>query len=84
MIAAASGTAGSIIGVRMSVADRTRCRTVAWPGAERCFTEGERIHTENSYKYTLPGLTALLRAAGYTTVRTYTDPADRFALALAQ
>jgi len=61
-----------------------RAVTVTWPGAERRFTEGERIHTENSYKYSLPGLTALLRAAGYTTVRTYTDPADRFALALAQ
>jgi dimethylhistidine N-methyltransferase len=61
-----------------------RAVTVAWSGAERRFTEGERIHTENSYKYTLPGLSALLRAAGYTTVRTYTDPADRFALALAQ
>lgn len=61
-----------------------RAVTVTWPGAERRFTEGERIHTENSYKYTLPGLTALLRAAGYTSVRAYTDPADRFTLALAQ
>lgn len=61
-----------------------RAVTVTWPGAKRRFTEGERIHTENSYKYTLPGLSALLRAAGYTTVRTYTDPADRFTLALAQ
>jgi L-histidine Nalpha-methyltransferase len=60
-----------------------RAVTVTWPGAERRFAEGERIHTENSYKYTLPGLSALLRAAGYATVRTYTDPADRFALALA-
>ena len=61
-----------------------RAVTVAWSGAERRFTEGERIHTENSYKYTLPGLTALLRAAGYTSVRAYTDPADRFTLVLAQ
>ena len=61
-----------------------RAVTVTWPGAERRFTEGERIHTENSYKYTLPGLTALLRAAGYTSVRAYTDPADRFTLVLAQ
>ena len=61
-----------------------RTVTVTWPGAERRFVERDRIHTENSYKYTLPGLSALLRAAGYATVRTYTDPADRFALALAQ
>jgi L-histidine Nalpha-methyltransferase len=58
--------------------------TVRWPGAERSFAAGERIHTENSYKYTLPRLTQLLRDAGYTTVRLYTDAADRFALALAQ
>jgi len=58
--------------------------TVRWPGAERSFVAGERIHTENSYKYTLPRLTRLLRGAGYTTVRLHTDSADRFALALAQ
>ena len=58
--------------------------TVRWPGAERSFAAGERIHTENSYKYTLPRLTKLLRDAGYTSVRLYTDAADRFALALAQ
>jgi L-histidine N-alpha-methyltransferase len=60
-----------------------RALVVTWPGAQRRFEAGERIHTENSYKYTLPGLSALLRAAGYTTVRTFTDPSDRFALALA-
>ena len=43
--------------------------TVRWPGGERRFAAGERIHTENSYKYTLPRLTQLLRDAGYTTVR---------------
>ncbi|HTN49141.1 MAG TPA: L-histidine N(alpha)-methyltransferase [Burkholderiaceae bacterium] len=61
-----------------------RALTLKWPGAERRFAARDRIHTENSYKYTLPGLTALLRAAGYSTVRIYTDAADRFALALAQ
>jgi len=61
-----------------------RALTVRWPGGERSFAAGERIHTENSYKYTLPRLTALLRAAGYTTVRIYTDERDRFAVALAQ
>jgi len=61
-----------------------RALRVTWPGVQLRFAAGERIHTENSYKYTLPGLSALLRAAGYTTVRTFTDPSDRFALALAQ
>ena len=57
---------------------------VHWPGGERRFDPGERIHTENSYKLTLAGLSDLLRAAGFASVRTYTDPADRFALALAR
>jgi hypothetical protein len=26
-------------------------QTVRWPGAERSFRSGERIHTENSYKW---------------------------------
>jgi dimethylhistidine N-methyltransferase len=61
-----------------------RALTVHWPSGARSFAAGERIHTENSYKYTLARLTALLRAAGYSTVRIYTDPSDRFAVALAQ
>ncbi|HQR19382.1 MAG TPA: L-histidine N(alpha)-methyltransferase [Burkholderiaceae bacterium] len=58
--------------------------TVTWPGGRRRFAAGERIHTENSYKYTLPGLSALLGSAGYSAAQTYTDPANRFALVLAQ
>ena len=61
-----------------------RAIAVHWPGGERRFDAGERIHTENSYKLTLAGLSELLRTAGFATVRTYTDPADRFALALAR
>ena len=61
-----------------------RAIAVHWPGGERRFDAGERIHTENSYKLTLAGLSELLRTAGFASVRTYTDPADRFALALAR
>ena len=57
---------------------------VHWPGGERRFGAGERIHTENSYKLTLTALSDLLLAAGFASVRTYTDPADRFAIALAR
>ena len=46
---------------------------VKWPGHERVFTSGERIHTENSYKYTLAGMTALLKAAGFSQVQHWTD-----------
>jgi len=38
-------------------------------GRVRTFRRGERIHTENSYKYDAPGFERLLRAAGFTTVR---------------
>ena len=56
---------------------------VGWPGGGRTFAAGERVHTENSYKTTPAALVSLLRAAGFTRVDVYTDPADRFALALA-
>jgi dimethylhistidine N-methyltransferase len=61
-----------------------RAVAVHWPGGARRFAAGERIHTENSYKYTLPGVADLLRAAGYTSVRSWTDPLDRFSLTLAR
>ena len=53
---------------------------VRWPGGERCFAAGERIHTENSYKYTVEGFDALLRGAGWTHTRCFTDPRGWFAV----
>jgi dimethylhistidine N-methyltransferase len=53
---------------------------VAWPGGSRRFGEGERIHTENSYKYALPDFTRLLERAGFARVRAWTDDRDWFAL----
>jgi L-histidine Nalpha-methyltransferase len=38
---------------------------VRWPGGERRFARGERIHTENSYKYRSEDFAALLREAGF-------------------
>jgi dimethylhistidine N-methyltransferase len=61
-----------------------RAVRVGWPGGERRFAAGGRIHTENSYKTTPEALPALLRTAGFGDVRLYTDPAERFALALAR
>ena len=46
---------------------------VRWPGTERDFQAGERIHTENSCKYTIEGFAALLEAAGFATPRHWTD-----------
>jgi dimethylhistidine N-methyltransferase len=44
---------------------------------------GETVHTENSHKYDLNGARLLLRAGGWTPIRTWTDPENRFALLLA-
>ena len=57
-----------------------RALTVRWPGGERCFDAGARIHTENSYKWTLPGFEALLRQAGFQHCQAWTDAARRFAV----
>lgn len=57
-----------------------RDTTVRWPGGARRFARGERIHTENSYKYALEDFKALLRRAGFREVRAWTDENDWFAL----
>lgn len=53
---------------------------VRWPGAERRFAAGERIHTENSYKYRIDDFDALLRAAGFRQTRCWTDAQQGFAV----
>lgn len=42
------------------------------------FAAGERIHTENSYKYDLEGIAQLASATGYTCSRTWLDSGKRF------
>ena len=46
------------------------------------FYPGERIHTENSYKYTLERLKNLLRYGGFQVEHTWTDPDCWFAVSL--
>jgi dimethylhistidine N-methyltransferase len=60
-----------------------RALAVRWPAGERRFAAGERIHTEDSYKWTSAGFEALLRDAGFARVRTWTDRAEWFAVMLA-
>jgi dimethylhistidine N-methyltransferase len=57
--------------------------TVRWPGGERRFEAGERIHTENSYKWTAPDFGALLCEAGFGATRQWTDDRGWFAVFLA-
>jgi uncharacterized SAM-dependent methyltransferase len=48
------------------------------------FANGERIHTENSYKYTLASVREMLNAAGFSLEKTWLDRKKWFALHLAQ
>jgi dimethylhistidine N-methyltransferase len=44
------------------------------------FAEGERIHTENSYKYAIDEFHELARRAGFAPVHTWTDKHDLFSV----
>jgi L-histidine N-alpha-methyltransferase len=57
---------------------------VRWPGDGRDFARGERIHTENSYKYPLAAFQALLAQAGFGRAQVWTDPQQWFAVIYAQ
>lgn len=46
------------------------------------FASGERLHTENSYKYTPEAAADLLKQAGFPVVETWTDPDGWFAVML--
>jgi uncharacterized SAM-dependent methyltransferase len=50
----------------------------------RYFAQSERIHTENSYKYTPESSIRLLESAGYSSVRRWTDERGWFSVLFAQ
>ena len=52
--------------------------TVHWLGGERQFVKDERIHTENSYKYTTDSFLQLLQQAGFTVNQTWKDENNWF------
>jgi len=58
--------------------------TIRWPGASRLFKKGERIHTENSHKYTVSSIQSLLNNAGFQSTQIWTDPKNYFAVIYAQ
>ncbi len=53
---------------------------VSWAGGERRFAEGERIHTENSYKYVAEDFLDLLTQAGFGEARMWRDARGWFAV----
>ncbi len=57
-----------------------RAVTVRFDGGERRFAEGERIHTENSYKYEPERFDALLRDAGFARTRQWSDERGWFSV----
>lgn len=57
---------------------------VHWQGGERLFKAGERIHTENSYKYQQADAINLLERSGFEATRVWTDPQRWFAVIHAQ
>ena len=59
-----------------SLADQTA--TIA--GRHFLFAEGERVHTENSYKYAIPEFRALALRAGFRSVHTWTDQKALFSV----
>jgi dimethylhistidine N-methyltransferase len=57
-----------------------RAQTVEVLGHRFRFAEGERIHTENSYKYGVAKFRALAAQAGWQPRRVWTDPAELFSV----
>jgi uncharacterized SAM-dependent methyltransferase len=53
-------------------------------GQARAFAVGERIHTEDSFKYTPGAFTELLEAAGFTSIERWQDAAGDFAVFFAR
>jgi dimethylhistidine N-methyltransferase len=56
---------------------------VRWPGGSRSFAAAERVHTENSYKYTVDGFERLLAEAGLRSAGCWTDPNEWFGVFVA-
>jgi len=58
--------------------------TLAALGLEVGFRSGERVHTENSYKFRPAHIEGLLRSAGWELRRQWRDPRNWFTLCLAR
>jgi dimethylhistidine N-methyltransferase len=59
-----------------SLADQTATNA----GRRFTFAEGELIHTENSYKYSIPEFRALAARAGFAAVHTWSDRNELFSV----
>jgi len=70
-------TAASRIEMHLESQRETQVR---WPGGGRHFAAGERMHTENSYKWRADDFAALLKNAGFSRLQRWTDEGEWFAV----
>jgi len=57
-----------------------RDTVVHWSGGQRRFAAGERMHTENSYKWRVNDFAALIERAGFSRLQHWTDAREWFAV----
>jgi len=72
---------------RMEMHLQSQCRqsvSLGILGSKFNFAAGERIHTENSYKYTVPRVDKMLAAAGFSLEQSWFDDQGWFGLHLAR
>ncbi|MGA0569506.1 L-histidine N(alpha)-methyltransferase [Variovorax sp. VNK109] len=65
--------------IEMHLVSRRR-QQVQLAGERFSFEQGETIHTENSHKFTVSGLQAIAREAGFTPGPVWTDRDERFSV----
>lgn len=65
--------------IEMHLVSRVR-QAVAFAGERFTVEEGEALHTENSYKFTIDGLRALATRAGFRPGPVWTDPERLFSV----
>lgn len=63
--------------------EAVRGNVLHWPEGERHFKTGERIHTENSYKWQRDDFASLLESAGFKRLQSWIDERGWFAVFLA-
>lgn len=57
-----------------------RAQEVSIEGSRFRFADGESLHTENSYKYTVAGFQGLAHSAGFSPLALWTDPQKLFSV----
>jgi uncharacterized SAM-dependent methyltransferase len=65
--------------IEMHLVSRER-QTVALAGERHVIEEGESLHTENSYKFTVDGLRDMAARAGFRPGPVWTDPDRLFSV----